>query len=116
MATIGCSFDKDSYGIYWYGTNDTNSKPFFYLNEGAKSGEGYSSGEFNIHANGSLVINKVSLDHDHVFSVLQLYRKDTIAVTQRVLLVVTGRYKSRPIVGYVLHDVNKLFGWLIVQY
>ncbi|PIK55416.1 hypothetical protein BSL78_07687 [Apostichopus japonicus] len=87
--TLECSFEEDSYGIYWYDTTDVTENPFLYLDEGVKTGEGYFSGEFDIHANGSLIIKNVSLDHDHVFTVVQLQNKETFTITNNVKVVVT---------------------------
>lgn len=98
--TLECSFEEDSYGIYWYDTTDVTENPFLYLDEGVKTGEGYLSGEFDIHANGSLIIKNVSLDHDHVFTVVQLQNEETFIITNNVKVVVTGtsfrKYNCRP--------------------
>ncbi|PIK51343.1 hypothetical protein BSL78_11780 [Apostichopus japonicus] len=87
--TLECSFEEDSYGIYWYDTTDVTENPFLYLDEGVKTGEGYLSGEFDIHANGSLIIKNVSLDHDRVFTVVQLQNRETFTITNNVKVVVT---------------------------
>ncbi|PIK55419.1 hypothetical protein BSL78_07690 [Apostichopus japonicus] len=87
--TIYCSFREDSHGIYWYDTSDVTEHPMFYLEDKVKSGEGFSSGEFDVHANGSLTINNVSLSHDHNFTVLQLQTADSNPIVLTIQVVVT---------------------------
>lgn len=88
--TIYCSFGEDSHNIFWYDTLDVSKNPIFYLEDNVKSGEGFTSGEFDIHANGSLIINNVSLGHEHNFTVLQLQRADSYPIVLNIQVVVTG--------------------------
>ncbi|KAJ8034294.1 NACHT, LRR and PYD domains-containing protein 14 [Holothuria leucospilota] len=73
QATIQCSFNTNFYGVYWYTSTDTlNDDPVLLFERSKKSGAGYETGEFDVHPNGSLIINYVTLAHDHEFSVLKL--------------------------------------------
>lgn len=89
--TVVCGFYEGSFGTYWYDTEDTNRKPFFYLQEHVKSGEGFELGDFDVHENGSLIIKSVSLDHDRIFTVVNLRTKDSNPIEINIQVVVTGR-------------------------
>lgn len=68
---IQCNFGIDFYGVFWYNTTEHRTEdPFFYYVRPTKSGRGHTSGEFDIFENGSLVINNVSLQHEHFFRVV----------------------------------------------
>lgn len=92
--TVECAFQVGSFGTYWYETEDTNQKPFFYLQGNVKSGEGFESGDFDVHDNGSLIIKSVSLDHDHIFTVVNLRNKESNPTEINIEVVVTGRRSS----------------------
>ncbi|KAJ8019796.1 hypothetical protein HOLleu_41535 [Holothuria leucospilota] len=86
---VQCSFDAGMYGIYWYDSEDvTTQRPFFFYEKSKKSGQGYTSGEFDVEPNGSLVIRNVTFKHDHVFTVACLAHEDSQAVSVRVTVVV----------------------------
>lgn len=71
--TVVCSFNGSFYGVIWYTSKEyiTEESPV-YLTEFVKKGKGYNSGEFDIHIDGSLIINNVSLNHNHYFTVVKL--------------------------------------------
>ncbi|KAJ8050810.1 hypothetical protein HOLleu_04150 [Holothuria leucospilota] len=67
---IECICD-DSISLYWYFGNDTTAvKPFIYIDNSVKYGPGYSSGEYDIDVNGSLVIRNVTSIHGGTYAVL----------------------------------------------
>lgn len=93
MGSINCAFPEDVCAILWYNTTHfTQFESIISYVESAKSGSGFLSGEYDIHANGSLVIRNVSLQHETVFTVAIL---DTCVgenpryITIRVIITVT---------------------------
>ncbi|KAJ8050835.1 NLR family CARD domain-containing protein 4 [Holothuria leucospilota] len=87
---IRCSFQERYIGIYWYDSEDyINEDPILNFQDLAKYGKGYLSGEFDIHPNGSLIIKEVSIQHDHMFTVVKRISAENLQPF-RVLVVVTG--------------------------
>lgn len=108
--TVSCYFSAGFYGIFWYNsTSYETDRPFLYYKEGEKTGRGYTSGEFDIHPNGSLVINNVSLEHDHFFTVVHIKRKEEAdPETHKVRVVVTVKPKEgRPLIKQCKHSSQK---------
>lgn len=58
--------------------------------ESRKGGVGYLSQEFDIHPNGSLVINSVSLFHDREFAVLKFQSKTEDPLRLVIEVIATG--------------------------
>lgn len=89
-ATISCNFERRFYGVFWFNTTNITSseRPFMIITESQKSGRGYTSGEFDIKDNGSLIINKVSLQHDISFTVNVLYTSDGDPNIENVRVIV----------------------------
>lgn len=73
---IHCSFEEGFFGIYWYHGTDLTRNSFLYYENGKKGGNGYTSGEFDVHTDGSLVITTVSVEHNHLFTVVYLETRD----------------------------------------
>ncbi|XP_071853496.1 uncharacterized protein [Apostichopus japonicus] len=71
--TVVCSFSVDFVSIYWYYNSDSSEGPatLSYENE-QRQGEGYTSGEFDIRSDGSLIINNVLVKHEARFTVYEL--------------------------------------------
>lgn len=70
MRSINCAFTEDVCAVLWYNTTHfTQFESIISYVESAKSGSGFLSGEYDIHANGSLVIRNVSLQHETIFTV-----------------------------------------------
>ncbi|XP_071831344.1 uncharacterized protein [Apostichopus japonicus] len=66
--TIQCYFPSDFLSVHWYNTTDfNNEEPVLNYRDSEKSGKGFTSGEFDIHPNGSLIINNVTLQHGNSF-------------------------------------------------
>lgn len=69
---VQCNFGQDYFGIFWYNSTDVfNERSIIDLKRSMKSGRGFTSGEFDIFQNGSLLIYNVSLMHDCMFAVLK---------------------------------------------
>ncbi|KAJ8048428.1 hypothetical protein HOLleu_00743 [Holothuria leucospilota] len=100
-ATIDCSITKPFQGVYWYNSSDsrTNYPSLIYENN-TKSGPSYLSGDFDVDHDGSLVINNVSLVHEHLFKVVVVYveNADTLEAVVRVSV------KVKPLRDFPLID------------
>ncbi|PIK36063.1 putative NLR family CARD domain-containing protein 4 [Apostichopus japonicus] len=69
---IVCSFSEDFSSIHWYFNLDVkDGLPTISYSSNGVDGTGYTSGEFNIDPDGSLVINNVSVEHEAKFSVVE---------------------------------------------
>ncbi|XP_071851627.1 uncharacterized protein [Apostichopus japonicus] len=90
---IDCDFGESFYGAFWYNSsNYEETLPVLYYKDRKPSGIGYASGEFNISSNGSLIINQVSLGHDHEFTVVAFQTKlETKTIPHFVKVVITVR-------------------------
>lgn len=94
MRSINCSFSEDVCAVLWYNTTHfTEFESIISYVESVKSGSGFLSGEYDIHANGSLVIKNVSLQHETIFTVAVL---DTCEGENpryfAISIIITGRY------------------------
>ena len=78
--------------VYWYDTLDSNTKsPVLYYYIPDKSGTGFDSGEYDVHSNGSLIIQNVSLSHDHFFRALVMYSDFNQDCTEDIRVIVIGK-------------------------
>ncbi|KAJ8050840.1 NLR family CARD domain-containing protein 4 [Holothuria leucospilota] len=87
---ISCSFDE-GLTISWYNsTTLVGEYPLIHYTFSAKDGEGYESGEFDIHHNGSLIIKEVSLRHEHKYAVQYLHTttEDPVTIYFSVVVIV----------------------------
>ncbi|KAJ8019219.1 NLR family CARD domain-containing protein 4 [Holothuria leucospilota] len=74
--TLNCVFHEEFFSVLWYNTTDySHNDPILHYQNLIKSGSGYDSGEYDIHPNGSLVINEVLLQHETVFTVAYVQTK-----------------------------------------
>lgn len=90
---VHCFLGDPVYGAFWYNsTKDEGNRPVLYYSNFTRSGRGYDSGEFDINANGSLIINNVTLQHEHTFRVYYQLSKDptNIAGPSDVEAIVIG--------------------------
>ncbi|KAJ8027211.1 NACHT, LRR and PYD domains-containing protein 7 [Holothuria leucospilota] len=90
--SVICSFGEGFFGVYWYNSTDFRQDlPIIYLSRSEKGGTGYTTGEFDMFPNGSLLIHNVSLAHDRVFNVtfLQSQSDPQVRVDVRVVVIVT---------------------------
>lgn len=58
------------------------------LNQDGTTEEGYAPGEFDIHDNGSLIINHVKLEHEHEFTAV-LFRDSSGNYDDFIVRVIT---------------------------
>ncbi|PIK52009.1 hypothetical protein BSL78_11082 [Apostichopus japonicus] len=88
--TISCNYPGDLYGAGWFNSTNvtSNDRPFISLTEGRISGPGYKSREYGVQPNGSLIINKVSTKHNHVYRVTTLATIDEDPIFEDVHVVV----------------------------
>lgn len=99
---IQCLFQDGFYAVAWYASNDfRESKSLIRLVDGLKEGNGYTTREFDIQVDGSLIINNVTLQHDHIFTVLKFQSQDD----NPVILVVEAIVTVKPIVNFPVIDL-----------
>lgn len=67
-----------------------NEAPILYFKNSVKSGTGFTSGEYDVLENGSLVIRNVSLNHEHNFTVAYIRFQHEAAVYFNIEVIVTG--------------------------
>lgn len=92
---IQCSF-KDYVAVIWY--NSEKDKTILLFQGGIKSGDGYSSGQYDIFPNGSLFIQHVTIEHDALFKVSKVISVEEALFIQYDIQVITmGEYK-RPFI------------------
>ncbi|KAJ8048857.1 hypothetical protein HOLleu_01332 [Holothuria leucospilota] len=106
---VDCSFHEQFYGVVWYTANGYEEKEsLLRLIDGEKEGDGYSSGDFDILLDGSLVIANVTLQHDQIFYVLKFASEsDVDPFLQEVRIIVTVRPAlAYPIVSQC-ENINK---------
>ncbi|PIK53673.1 hypothetical protein BSL78_09439 [Apostichopus japonicus] len=84
---IQCSFNESFDVVTWYNVNER--RPILLYHDGVKSGEGYTSGEFDIHANGSLVIETVAVEHEAVYTVTRAMSSAVSAVSYDISVYTT---------------------------
>ncbi|PIK41215.1 hypothetical protein BSL78_21922 [Apostichopus japonicus] len=87
---ISCNYPGGFYGAFWYKSNKltSNDRSFISLREGMIIGPGHDSGEYGVLPDGSLMINQVSTQHNHVFAVSTLATTDDDPIVEYVHIVV----------------------------
>ncbi|XP_071852734.1 uncharacterized protein [Apostichopus japonicus] len=87
---ISCNFPGGLYGTIWYNSSNLTSeyRQLISHKEDIVSGPGYKSGEYGVQLDGSLVINKVSTQHNTYFGVLTLANKEDDSIVEYVCVVV----------------------------
>lgn len=90
---ISCNVPDGFYGAYWYNSTNVTStvRPFISLEEGIVSGLGHDSGEYGVLPDGSLMIKKVSTQHDHFFGLATLATTYDDPIFEDVRVVVYGK-------------------------
>lgn len=91
MGLVQCSFNESFLAVTWYNVNER--RPILLYKDGVKSGDGYHSGEFDIHPNGSLVINNVGVEHESVYSVSKAISASEPTVSYAISVYTTGKYR-----------------------
>lgn len=83
VGIIQCNFGSHYYGAFWYNTTEhLTEPPFLYYKNSVKSGRGFESGEFDILPNGSLIINNVTIQHEHFFRVFMFLEEESDPTVQ----------------------------------
>ncbi|XP_071852753.1 uncharacterized protein [Apostichopus japonicus] len=87
---ISCNYPGGFYGAFWYKSSKltSNDRSFISLREGMIIGPGHDSGEYGVQPDGSLMINQVSTQHNHVFAVSTLTTTDDDPIVEYVHVVV----------------------------
>ncbi|KAJ8050450.1 hypothetical protein HOLleu_03660 [Holothuria leucospilota] len=94
---INCLFHESNYAILWYNTKDyLRNAPIIHYQGSVKSGFGYESGEYDVHENGSLIINKVSAKHELTFYVVHVHSVEERPTVTSVHIIVM----QKPVVPY----------------
>ncbi|PIK34270.1 hypothetical protein BSL78_28903, partial [Apostichopus japonicus] len=85
-----CKFSEDCNSLYWFDNADNSEEAATLIYDWkTKSGEGFTSGEFDIQSNGNLVITNVSFEHEKKFKVICILPNDFFN-TYHVDVVVTA--------------------------
>ncbi|KAJ8048553.1 NACHT, LRR and PYD domains-containing protein 1a [Holothuria leucospilota] len=104
--TVECTFPNIFFGVFWYNSNDSNATPILYFKDSTRSGRGYTSGEFNVYPNGSLIINNVSLEHDRIFKVVIFRSTSDSGDSFNIRVIATAVPSDFPIIdGCILGNV-----------
>ncbi|KAJ8051002.1 NLR family CARD domain-containing protein 4 [Holothuria leucospilota] len=75
---INCMFHEEFFSVLWYNTLEyLEYDPILDYQNTIKTGVGYESGEFDVYPNGSLIINRVSPQHDF-FTVAYLHTRNGV--------------------------------------
>ncbi|KAJ8017883.1 hypothetical protein HOLleu_44446 [Holothuria leucospilota] len=87
---IDCHFKEGFHAVAWYNSADLAArKTIMQIINGVKEGKGYDSGEYDICSNGSLIINNVTLGHEHNYTVVVLHSQNEDPILQQIKVVVT---------------------------
>ncbi|KAJ8031734.1 NLR family CARD domain-containing protein 4 [Holothuria leucospilota] len=101
VGTVSCSFHEEFYAVLWYTAADLEGRPTLSYQNEIKTGGGYESGEFDIHSNGSLIINNVSLDHNDMFTVAYIHFKGERHIFIHISVIVVVKPEvSFPVINY----------------
>lgn len=87
---VQCSFNEGFLAVTWYNVNQ--GKPILLYKDGVKSGDGYYTGEFDIHPNGSLVIHNVGVEHESVYRISKAISVSEPTVSYAISVYTTGKY------------------------
>ncbi|KAJ8048742.1 NLR family CARD domain-containing protein 4 [Holothuria leucospilota] len=95
-ATVNCMFQENYTNLFWYEPTDPfHDNAVVIVQNSVKQGRGLLSGAFDIDANGSLIINNVTLQHEGTFTALLLQTLESDAVRFDVQVFVFGPFLSR---------------------
>ncbi|PIK34043.1 hypothetical protein BSL78_29136, partial [Apostichopus japonicus] len=83
---INCYFPQ-SQRIFWYDSTSRNARPIISLEEGRKSGSGYSDGKYDILNNGGLLIRNTTFNDERTYRVIVIVSStSTFTVDQKVVI------------------------------
>ncbi|KAJ8049589.1 hypothetical protein HOLleu_02391 [Holothuria leucospilota] len=90
IGMVDCHFKEGFHAVVWYNSADlATGKTIMQIIDGVKEGKGYDSGEYDICSNGSLIINNVTLGHEHNYTVVVLHSQNEDPILQQIKVVVT---------------------------
>ncbi|XP_071829658.1 uncharacterized protein [Apostichopus japonicus] len=85
---IRCRLFENSTRFYWFDTNNEGGDTaLIILENGRVRGTGYTTGEFNVDSDGSLIINSVTVQHERVFH-LESVSPNLIRRTKDITVIV----------------------------
>lgn len=90
---IQCFFQEDLYAVSWFYFERKES--ILLYKESEKRGIGYTSGEFDIFENGSLVIKNVSVDHETTYLVSKFTSVTHQPANYHITVKTIGKYHHR---------------------
>ncbi|PIK39152.1 hypothetical protein BSL78_24010 [Apostichopus japonicus] len=99
---INCTFPPSFKAVFWYDVFTNNSDPpvlRYDSMSGRKSGEGYIKGDYDVTTNGSLVIKKVTLEHEKSFKVICIEENDNVEVYTSSVVVLIESPTSQLFIG-----------------
>ncbi|PIK49741.1 hypothetical protein BSL78_13366 [Apostichopus japonicus] len=94
--TIRCSIEDGFCVVYWYDTQDLTQQPVLFSEDGQIGGRGYTSGEFNLASDGSLLIVRVAAQHERIFTVVIFENRDSDKLIQHTIQVFVIALPSLP--------------------
>lgn len=84
-AVVSCEYDRSFYAVRWYRNGEDFS--FLRIDGKNKGGTGYTSGEFDIQTDGSMVIPEVQLEHENNYTISVLDSTGVVHSRQLYLYV-----------------------------
>ncbi|XP_071816484.1 uncharacterized protein [Apostichopus japonicus] len=95
-AIISCDYTRSFYTVRWF--LEGNEKPLLRIDDTRKSGSGFASGEYDIQMDGSMVIERATLEHEGSYTMTVL-GKDGSLTTGRINIHVV-----EPLKDLTIHD------------
>lgn len=95
---ITCNFPDGFRSVYWFdNTSDRSPVISFSVESGVKSGQGFQTGDYDIHPNGSLIISNVTKWHERKYRCI-VYPDHTFDVFLVSLTVIAAPGNQFPVV------------------
>lgn len=88
--TVYCTVHNSFQELSWY-SNSTHDQLILKYKDSVQTEPGVSSGKFDIHKNGSLIIRNVSLEDEHVFGIVVLFESGQSEEAD-INVIVIGEY------------------------
>lgn len=85
--TVECPYQGELYGTFWFNSSNYVTNSALIFQKGLQiMGDGYTSGNYDMDQNGSLIINNVSLHDEHIFTVVRMQSLDHELVPKHILV------------------------------
>lgn len=89
---IICPPEMEFTSVFWYNSSHTTiQNSIIDLTETGKSGPGVASGEYDIDPKGWLIIDKVSLNHEHLFTVVVFQADGKVPLMYHIDVIVVSK-------------------------